>query len=190
MDVSEDPRSTNEEGIAARRDVVVEWLSKLDQNSDSWELELSPVTMTVVDALLHADAIVLQELTEPLRDTLAALFEDRGHAREIRGYVLGALAAARWGLQRLPNPDDVEFAGESHARQMLEALGDGAPITSTDLRARLGTSPSQLSRVGRNLLARGLVVQRRAGRAAVWELSPRGRQILRRHNEHRRHGVR
>jgi len=181
----ESPGSTEVEDVAVRRDVVLEWLGRLDPGSDTWETELSPVTMTIVDALLHADAATLQELTDPLRDALTELFEDQGHAREIRGYLLGALATTRWGLQRLPDPADVELANESHAGKMLEALRSGAPLTSSELQTRLKTSPSQLSRVGRNLLGRGLVVQRRAGRSAIWELSPRGYQILRRDSERR-----
>jgi DNA-binding transcriptional ArsR family regulator len=176
--------------VAARRDVVLEWLGKLDPAQDDWEAALAPVTMTVIDALLAADAATLQELADPLRDALAGLFDDRGHAREIRGYLLGALAATRWGLRRLPEPADFEFASDSHAAQMLEALRLSTSLTSSDLSERLGTSSSQLSRVGRTLLARGLVVQRRAGRFAIWELSPRGRQALRRDTEHLDRGVR
>jgi DNA-binding transcriptional ArsR family regulator len=190
MDPSGTSSASDTDDIAARRDVALEWLAKLDPASDSWEADLAPVTMTMIDALLDADAATLQELAEPLRDALADLFADGGHAGEIRGYLLGALAATRWGLRRLPDPADVEFAGDSHAGQMLETLSHHASLTSSDLRKQLGTSESQLSRVGRNLLARGLVMQRRAGRYAIWELSPQGRQVVRQKVERHDSGVR
>ncbi len=188
MDRPASMRGANADDVVARRDVVLDWLGKLDPASDEWEADLAPVTMTVIDALLSADAATLQELSDPLRDALAGLFEDEGHAREIRGYLLGALAMTRWGLRRLPDPNDVELASDSHAGQMLEALS-GAPLTGSDLRKRLKTSESQLSRVGRNLLARGLVVQRRTGRTAIWELSPQGKQLLRRDAERHERGI-
>jgi hypothetical protein len=173
------------EDVGAHRDAVIEWLEALDPRNDNWETELSPVAMTVVDALLHADVETLKELTEPLRDALARLFDDAGHAREIRGYLIGTLEAARWGLQRLPDSADVDLAPDTHTGQMLAALAADEPLTGSELRERLATSDSQLSRVGRHLLARGLVVQRRAGRAAVWELSARGRQALRESGDRR-----
>jgi DNA-binding transcriptional ArsR family regulator len=178
MDVPGGREGSVADDAAARHEVVVEWLANLDPGSERWESDLAPVTLTVVDALLHADAETLQEIADPLRDALAGLFAADGHAREIRGYLLGALASVRLGLQRLPDPTDIELAADSHAGAMLKALETGAPLTSSELRDRLETSDSQLSRVGRNLLARGLVVQRRAGRRAIWELSPRGRQVL------------
>jgi hypothetical protein len=162
----------------ARRDVVQDWLRRLDPEKKRWDEDLSPVVMTVVDALLHADAATLQAIGEPARDALADLFDDAPHAREARGYLLAVLAMARWGLERLPDPSDVQLVRDSHAWRLLEALEGREPLSSSDLRARLGTSDSQVSRTGRQLLAYGLVNQRRAGRTAVWELTPRGRQLL------------
>jgi DNA-binding transcriptional ArsR family regulator len=167
------------EEAGARGDAVREWLEGFDPASSTWEADLSPVAMAIVDAILHADPATLEQIAEPLRDTLARLFEDEGHAREARGYLLGALEATRWGQRRMPDPTGLDFAHDSHATQMLAALEIKAPLTSAELRERLSTSDSQLSRVGRQLLARGLVVQRRAGRMATWELSSRGRQALR-----------
>lgn len=172
-------QAADEQEAGARRDVAARWLGRLDPASEEWQADLAPVTMTLVDALLQGDARTLQELADPLRDALADLFEDTGHAREIRGYLLSALEATRWGLRRLPQPSDIEFLKDTHAWQMLTALLDG-PLTSAELRDRLGTSDSQISRVGRNLLARGLVVQRRAGRVAIWETNALGHQTMER----------
>jgi hypothetical protein len=174
------PNTADEDAdVDMRREVATRWLGRVDAESNTWQADLAPVTMTLVDALLHGDDGTLQELADPLRDALATMFEDQGHAREIRGYLLGVLEATRWGLRRLPDPGDIEFAKETHAWQMLDCLGHG-PLTSSELKERLGTSDSQISRVGRNLLARQMVVQRRAGRVAVWEITARGRQAMER----------
>ncbi|HEY4811703.1 MAG TPA: helix-turn-helix domain-containing protein, partial [Solirubrobacteraceae bacterium] len=87
------------------------------------------------------------------------------------------LAMTRLGLERLPDPLAVEFPIDSHAAKALQALAVGKPLSSSELEKVLGTSPSQVSRVGRQLLGHGLVVQRRSGRTATWEITPRGRLV-------------
>jgi predicted transcriptional regulator len=146
--------------------------------------------MSIVDALVFADPETLQEVGDPIRDALAKLFNGAGHTREARGYLLAVLAMARLGLERLPDPHAVRLHPESHAASALAALADGGPLTNQELRDRLQTSASQLSRVGRQLLADGLVVQRRAGRTASWEITPRGRQAVHHKKSARRAGTR
>lgn len=159
--------------------VALERLQKVDPGSDSWESDLSAITLGFVDALLHADVEALQEATDPLRDALARLFDDGPHAREVRGWLLALLSTTRWGIQRLPATAERELPRTTQAWAFLQELGSDWPRSSSELRARLGTGNSQISRVGRDLLARGLVAQRRLGREALWELTPRGHQLLR-----------
>jgi len=165
----------SEAAASERRELASDWLTRLDASSERWESELAPVTMLAVDALLHGDARTLKEIGDPIRDALAGLFDGRGHAREARGYLLGVLALTRLGVERLPDPLAVEFPVDSHAWKALRLLAEGKPLSSNELQLRLQTSPSQVSRVGRQLLAHGLVVQRRSGRTATWEITPRGR---------------
>jgi DNA-binding MarR family transcriptional regulator len=153
-------------------------LADLDPMSSSWEPELSAITLDFVDALLEADVDALEQAADPLRDELARLFDDQGHVREIRGWLLALLALTRWGVQRLPATAELELAQNTQAWRFLTALGRSQPLGSSELREQLGTSDSQVSRVGRDLIARGLVVQRRLGRHAHWELTPRGRKLL------------
>jgi hypothetical protein len=168
-----------------RHDVALEWLAKLDPDGERWADDLAPVSMAITDAVIHTDATFLRDIREPLRDSLADLFHGT-HAAEARGYLVALLAMTRWGLERLPEPASVEIPPESYAWKLLEVLHAAAePRSSGELKARLKTSDSQVSRSGRQLLAQGLVNQRRAGRTAVWELTPRGRQVL-----DRRHGRR
>jgi hypothetical protein len=173
--------------VPARSDVVREWLGQIDAGSADWESTLSPVAMSLVDALLDADAASLQEMSDPVRDALADLFDDAEHTRELRGYLLAMLAVTRWGLQRLPDPDALAIDRDTQAWKMLVELGKGSSVSSGELRQRLRTNESQVSRVGRQLLAAGLVAQRRIGRTATWELTPRGRQVMRHAADNQRH---
>ena len=159
--------------------VALERLETVDPSSESWESELSGITLGFVDALLQADVEALQEAADPLRDALARLFDDGPHAREVRGWLLALLSVTRWGIQRLPATAELELPRNTQAWAFLQELRLDWPRSSSELRTRLGTGDSQISRVGRDLLARGLVTQRRLGREAQWELTPRGHQLLR-----------
>jgi DNA-binding transcriptional ArsR family regulator len=180
--------NVSEVAATERRDLVLQWLDGLDPESDSWEAELSAVAMVVVDSLLHGDARTLQEIGDPVRDALAHLFDAGGRVREVRGYLLALLAMTRLGLERMPDPLAVEFPVGSHAAKALQALAAGKPLSSGELEKALDTSASQVSRVGRHLLAHGLVVQRRSGRTATWEITPRGRLAVPARSRRRRAG--
>lgn len=164
-------------GTAERAELLHAWLGGVDADSASWEADLSAVSMLVVDSLLHGDAGTLAQVPDPVRDALAKLYDAGGRAREIRGYLLAVLAVTRLGLERLPDPLAVHVTPDSHAAKALTALAAGKPLSSNELQRKLGTSASQVSRVGRQLLADGLVVQRRSGRTASWEITPRGRLV-------------
>jgi DNA-binding MarR family transcriptional regulator len=161
---------------------LLERLGHVDPAAEDWEQQLSAVTSGIVDLLLQADVDGLSHTTDPLRDALAGNFAQAAHAREFRGWILALLSVTRWGVQRLPSVQELEFAQGGMTVNFLRALETGVPRSSSDLRTRLGTGPTQVSRIGRELLARGLVVQRRLGRQAVWELTPRGRQLVREHS--------
>lgn len=159
--------------------VALERLETVDPGSDSWEVELSAITLGFVDALLQADVEALEGASDPLRDALARLFDDGRHAREVRGWLLALLSVTRWAIQRLPATAERELPRKTQAWGFLQELRSDWPLSSSELRVRLRTGDSQISRVGRDLLARGLVTQRRLGREAQWELTPRGHQLLR-----------
>jgi DNA-binding transcriptional ArsR family regulator len=181
---------TGSTSARVRADTMTQWLGELDATSADWEAPLAVVSSTLVDALVYGDAHTLREISDPVRDVLARLFEGRGHAHEARGYLLAVLAMARMGLERLPDPAAVQLAADTHAAKALSALSEGRPLSSQELRSKLGTSASQMSRVGRQLLASGLVVQRRAGRTASWEITPRGREAAELSTPHRRSSAR
>jgi hypothetical protein len=162
---------------SVRGETIAVALKRLDAGRD-WEAQLAVVAEIVVDALVRGDAATLAEVPGPVRDALARLFDAKGNVREVRGYLVGILAVTRLGLEQLPDSFVLAIAPDTHAALVLQALAGDGTLSGGELRLRLGTSASQLSRVGRQLLAGGLVVQRRAGREASWEITPRGRAAV------------
>lgn len=162
---------------SVRGEAVTSVLERLDPDRD-WEAKLAVVAGVLADALVRGDAETLAEIAETMREKLARLFDARGASREVRGYLLALLTTTRLALEELPDPYTAAIAPDTHSALALRALAAEGPLGSAELRERLGTGASQLSRVGRQLLAAGLVVQRRAGRTATWEITPRGRDVV------------
>jgi hypothetical protein len=171
------------------RVAALELLRDLSPDSNEWEPLLSAVTMTLVDALLGGEVDALEQASDPLRDALASLFEDRGNVREMRGWLLALLEVTRWGLERLPASDELRISRNTQAWRFLQTLSLGQPRNSSYIKDRLDSDASQVSRLGRDLLARGLVLQRRLGREAMWELTPRGRKLVREGDDDAAHHV-
>ena len=64
------------------------------------------------------------------------------------------------------------------AWRFLSALSDTSPLGSGELRERLDTDETQVSRTGRRLREAGLAERRKVGRSVSWELTPVGRRAL------------
>jgi DNA-binding transcriptional ArsR family regulator len=190
MDLPGGPCVADPATAAAHRDVITACLDHIAVTDGRWEAGLSPIAMTVVDAMLHADAAALEEVVEPLRLAIGDLATAEDFGPEVRGYLLGLLSATRWALDRLPDPTELQLVADSLTGRMLTELVERGALSSQELRERLDTGHSQLSRVGNTLRAAGLVSQRRAGRQAIWETTPRGRQALVEQRERRSHQVR
>jgi len=162
-------------------DILGDAIPRIVPAEDSdWQRNGSALAMVIVDALLDGDAAALQSAVDPLRDHVATLRDPGEATSEARGWLLALLAVLRWGLQRLPSAEDLVLRQETQAREFLEHLRDHGLRSSAQLKEAIGTDDSQISRVGRGLLAAGLVLQRRSGRQAFWELTPRGAQLMRR----------
>jgi DNA-binding MarR family transcriptional regulator len=152
-------------------------LASISPLEPNWEAELSGLMFVLVDALLAGDTSAFEAVADPLRDRLAQLQDSDEAAAEMRGWLTSMLALTRWTLQRLPSEEERTFGHNTQARNFLVHLLGRPSSSSSELRAALGTGETQVSRVGHGLRARGLVVQRRAGRSVSWELTPRGRQL-------------
>jgi AcrR family transcriptional regulator len=128
------------------------------------------VALGLVDALLERDHDTLSAALDSLRDARADADP------ELVGWLDAALAFAHWGLERTPSQAAVAQGTQAH--EFLTALDGSSRLGSTELRRLLELDETQVSRTGRRLLESGLVIRRKVGRQAYWELTPRGERAL------------
>jgi AcrR family transcriptional regulator len=134
------------------------------------------LALGIVDALLDADHATLGATLGALREARAAAPEGDGR---LLGWLDAAIALTHWSLERLtPDAEIAGVAAGTQAHRFLNALGERRGVGSSELRELLDTDETQVSRTGRRLLESGLVSRRKAGRQALWALTPRGRRTL------------
>jgi hypothetical protein len=140
----------------------------------------SALGMTLTDAILDWDEQALALLLDQL-PRLAALA--RGlrttEATRVEGRLLGLIDTAQHGLQRaLPG----EFLGHvepnSYSHRFLQQVESDPTRTNTAIAIELDIDDTAVSRVGRRLVAAGLVRKRKLGRTNQWLITPRGLQVL------------
>jgi AcrR family transcriptional regulator len=150
-----------------RADALVRRISQLD----AAPRRRDAVALGLVDAMLERDSATLGAVVEALRDAYA-----RAEDQDLAGWLDAAIAFAYWGLERSPSSTPVAHGTQAH--RFLAALAGSPHASSSDLRERLDTDETQVSRTGRRLLESGLVTRRKIGRQVFWELTPRGRRTL------------
>jgi hypothetical protein len=140
----------------------------------------SALGMTLTDAILDWDEQALALLLDQL-PRLAALA--RGlrttEATRVEGRLLGLIDTAQHGLPRaLPR----EFLGHvepnSYSHRFLQQVESDPTRTNTAIAIELDIDDTAVSRVGRRLVAAGLVRKRKLGRTNQWLITPRGLQVL------------
>lgn len=155
--------------------------TRLDAMGDG-ELDdtaLQTLLVAMVDATLSADMDTLEEAFAGIGRLLGHDEPDDDAGRSFTSGWLHALQGlSYWAIERLPASDEVTVNPSTLAGRFLSEIEAHSLQTSSELRQRLHTGESQVSRVGRQLLSAGFVVQRSVGRHAHWEISPRGRQAL------------
>jgi AcrR family transcriptional regulator len=146
----------------------------LARSAEASDTSIDAVALGVVDALLDDDGMTLRAALRGLRDARVRAL-DAGDA-SLAGALDALIATAHWGVERLPEAAPV--ARGTRAWSFLEALSQSDPLGSSELRERLGTDETQVSRTGRQLLEAGLVSRSRTGRHVSWRLTPRGRHAI------------
>ena len=136
------------------------------------ERALDAVALGLVDALLERDDHALASALDGLRAALPSA-QDRP---ELAARIDALISVAHSGVERLPSEPSVGRGTQAH--QFLAALTGTSQVGSSDLREILRTDETQVSRTGRGLLEAGLVLRRKVGRQALWQLTPRGRRVL------------
>jgi len=171
-------RAPSESG-PTRTDAIVNLLGELGENTDdSVDGALfEPLAMLIVDAIQTSDQAALGATFDHARSAVKRL----GHEAELaRGRTLMLEDVARWAQNRsLPSAIASEFTVGGNHHRFLQAVGRSSGLSNEDLQEELGSRHASLvSRIGHELMDRGLVVQHRFGQFRSWELTPRGRATL------------
>jgi DNA-binding MarR family transcriptional regulator len=182
---AEETSMREDKGVAGltRQRRLSELRSFLDELRDQpfTEGDLSALAAFLVDAALDTDEEALDTALTWLqwqygRRRLAAAAPE---ASEERGALLGFIHVAQWGLQRAPAASLIPAVEPAtHAARFLQVLSACPGLSNAKLAAELGVDETEVSRVGRGLIDKGLAARRRLGRLNSWEITPRGRQTL------------
>src|SRR5690606_17516445 len=136
--------------------------------------QFSALGMLITDASLCADEPALVEVQDGLQWLHRTHFLDTasldGDQREQRGRVLGLIDAVHWALRRLPSNLQLSLHPDSHAARFLVAVARRRGMSNQQLAAELGTDETEISRVGRKLLAAGVVWRRKEWRHNAWDI--------------------
>ena len=158
--------------------------SFLDQLRDQplTEGDLSALATFLVDAALDTDEESLDTALTWLQWQYGRRRLTTASAPEAsveRGALLGFIHVAQWGLQRAPAASLIPAVEPgTHAARFLQVLSACPGLSNAKLAAELGVDETEVSRVGRGLIEKGLAARRRLGRLNSWEITPRGRHTL------------
>jgi predicted NBD/HSP70 family sugar kinase len=145
------------------------------------EGQFSAVGMLVTDASLASDGPALEAAQDGLQwlcSRQEALTNPDDDQVEQRGRLLGLIDVTHWALRRLPSALQLGPDPSSHAGQFLKAVAEHPGLSNQELAMRLGVDETEASRVGRRLLAAGVVWRRKEWRRNAWDITPRGRTCL------------
>lgn len=145
------------------------------------EGQFSALAMLITDASLASDEpalVAAQDGLQWLYSRQEALPEPDDDQVEQRGRLLGLIDVTHWALRRLPSTLHVGPDLASHAGQFLKAVAEHPGLSNQELATRLGIDETEASRVGRRLLAAGVVWRRKEWRRNAWDITPRGRKCL------------
>ncbi|WP_406199445.1 winged helix-turn-helix domain-containing protein [Streptomyces europaeiscabiei] len=160
-----------------------EWASVLDRESgdgkvlgdhkicDRWT---AAVSRWAIDASLLGDAENLHIGLETLRSAHVRL-PATGETVRAEAHVAAMMETVRAALDRARQAELEDTLDPStRAAKILTLIYETPGITSTEIREELDTGESQVSRSGRALAERGLVIKTRHGQERRWRTTPRG----------------
>ena len=95
-----------------------------------------------------------------------------------RGRLLGLLDVTFWSLRRLPSELQLNLDPHGHAARFLTEIATEPGLSNAQLAERLDVDITEVSRVGRKLLASGVAWKSRQWRYNCWNITPRGAAYL------------
>lgn len=164
-----------------RRDELGNLLAGLKLDHAPEDGHFMVLATLIVDAALDADeetlrdAVVRLQWQHEMRSRRAASSDDYKRC----GRFLGLIDIAQWALQRVPAMSLVPCVEPgSLAEDFLRFVRDNPGCSNEKLVSNMDRDKTQVSRVGWQLVEKGLAAKARAGRHNRWQITPRGRKTL------------
>ena len=170
-----------------RHDRVTEVRNLLEEmalDSGMTEGSFSSLGMLITDSSLAADEPALRAAHDGLRRLYGKVTRpgEDGHedakTMEQRGRLLGLIDVTFWSLRRLPSELQLNLDPHGHAARFLTEIAAEPGLSNAQLSERLGVDITEVSRVGRKLLASGVAWKSRQWRYNCWNITPRGAAYL------------
>lgn len=178
-------KATHERGRRAGgslREQAHDLIEAMGEDKHISDGQFSALGMLITDASLSADEAALVEVKDGLQWLHRTHYLDvpasEGEARERRGRILGLIDVVHWALRRLPSGMQLTLQPSSYAARFLVEVAHERDLSNKDLAGLLGADETEVSRVGRRLLAAGLVWKRKQWRRNSWDVTPRGQAYL------------
>ncbi|MFG2712302.1 ROK family protein [Streptomyces goshikiensis] len=133
--------------------------------------------MLISDASLAADESALEAAQDGLQ-WLHARSSAVQKDLEQRGRLLGLIDVTHWALQRLPSGLQLSLDPDGHSARFLLTVAREPGLSNQVIAVRLGVDETEVSRLGRRLLAAGVVWRRKEWRQNYWDVTPRGQRYL------------
>ncbi|MGI5374530.1 ROK family protein [Streptomyces sp. CA-251387] len=141
----------------------------------------SSLAMLVTDASLTADEPAIRAAHDGLRRLyghhVRADRDQDAHA-ELRGHLLGLIDMTTWALRRLPSGLQLSLDPQGHAARFLVAITQQPGLSNEQLAELLDVDITEVSRIGRKMIAAGVAWKSRQWRHNSWGITPRGAQYL------------
>jgi hypothetical protein len=139
----------------------------------------SSLGMLVTDASLAADEPALRAAHDGLRQLYGKhLREGDDKGAEQRGRLLGLIDVTYWALRRLPAGLQLHLNPQGHAARFLTQIAQEPGLSNAQLAKKLDVDETEVSRIGRKLVASGVAWRDRQWRHNSWTITPRGATCL------------
>jgi hypothetical protein len=166
-----------------RCDRLTEVRDLMDEMKSEYEIPegcFSSLGMLITDASLAADEPALRAAHDGLRRLYGKHVRDGDEYKcaEQRGRLLGMIDVTFWSLRRLPSGLQLNLDPEGHAARFLTEIAHEPGLSNEQLAKRLEVDVTEISRLGRKLLASGVASKSRQWRYNAWDITPRGTHCL------------
>jgi predicted transcriptional regulator len=142
---------------------------------------LRSIHLLLLDATLDGDTYTLDAAVDGLRRAEGWLMRQDESPQVWR--LLGRLETlseeALLALERVPSLRVLaDFEPESQSARFLQAIAEHPGASNERIGEIVDVGTERVSRIGRELIQRGLARKRKIGRRNSWDLTPRGTQTL------------